>query len=604
MSESTITEKAEPFFSVIDTEFAQLLRRIDTKAPQALEDAARLVSRSARLKNSCFDLDHLEQLAAEYGEDQPFHSRGEIEKALKTSKVIGDGNGDEPLVIRGSRIYLSRYFQYEKTIVREIERRINQYDPEALVRRKSELDAFFEVSDGEIDWQKCAAANALARNFSAITGGPGTGKTTTVVRAVLLYAYDRRETTGKIPSIALASPTGKASAHMRRSVENAIHILGKSTNESVRRVVDATSQSIANESFTLHRLMNLARNTGVIPFDCVVVDECSMADLSLFARFLEKLRPQAKCIVVGDKDQLSSVEAGSVMGDLCARGGEIVSSEYAATMKTISIPIPKNMIAAHAKPIHSAVTSLKTAWRFDSKSGIAQLADLINAGKGIEAYELLSTEGKTLSWMDIESKGESVIRRIARERSSEYKKNFNTPEALIAEMSEHQILCAHRRGSLGSIACNEAVERFLRADGIAPVRGRFYHGKPLIITENDHPLRLYNGDTGVVCRTGNELRAFFSDGSHSLRNLHPVQIRSAEPAYALTVHKSQGSEYNNVTVILADNDSPIVTRELLYTAVTRARTSIRIIGKKDLFISACGKRTGRDSGLAEMLWGD
>jgi exodeoxyribonuclease V alpha subunit len=608
---------AEGFFSPLDIEFAAFTSKFGNDSPLFRTYAA-LASRQSSERHLCVDLESLPEELAEVSDGCALP---ELEKELSASGAVGDGRALTPLVLDGSRLYLRRHYMNEIVISESIRERSASRIPcdERVVREG--LAALFP-DDGDI-WQKCAALNALYRNFSVITGGPGTGKTTVVVRVLLLAIYEEYLRTGNVLSAAICAPTGKAAAHMFRSVSTALRTLESESaaNPLIADILRSSVDAIPSEGTTIHRLLGgygsrtEYHQGNPLPWDIVIVDECSMADAALFARLISSVRGSARVIILGDACQLSSVDAGSVMGDICdnGTGGPAYSNEYAACAKKIaSAEVPEQMVKPDS-PLLGTVTYLAKSRRFSSDSGIGALARMINDGDGKGALGILEAGGECGFIPVLSPEGiDPFTRRDFSERirgilAEHYKKLYfdasPSPEDLISRLGSFQILCAARRGYLGCEYMNGFAEEFILGEGFLRGGGHVYHGLPLIVTENDHAMKLYNGDTGVLCDSGTgQVRAYFESTGGELRGVLPLQIMSWEKAYALTVHKSQGSEYDHVLVFIPRNDSALLSRELLYTAVTRAKKSVTIVSAEDVFLSACGRRTRRDSGLNGRLW--
>jgi exodeoxyribonuclease V alpha subunit len=314
-----------------------------------------------------------------------------------------------------------------------------------------------------------------------------------------------------------------------------------------------------------------------------------------------------------------------VLGDICEQPGgkRLYSHDYAEMVGHNAKAVLADEQITERKGLYGVITYLTRSRRFDSASGIGRLAALINQGKGAEALELIQSGGqKDLLWTDIPNippgadyRRYTPIVKIVDDALSGfspdngspwYDKVFlssDDPTHLMNRLGRFQIICATRRGPLGSVAMNAMIEEILDRRERIRASGLVYHGMPIIVTENDHPLRIYNGDAGLICNTPDGIRALFISGDEKTRSIIPLQISSWEKGYAITVHKSQGSEFDHVVIMLGDRMSRVLTRELLYTAVTRARKSVRIIGRSEHFIEACSRRTERESGLSERLWG-
>ncbi|MGY6040560.1 exodeoxyribonuclease V subunit alpha [Aeromonas sp. AE23HZ002T15] len=449
--------------------------------------------------------------------------------------------------------------------------------------------------------QKLAAATAAARPFAVISGGPGTGKTTTVAKLLAILVETGLQQ-GKAPAIRLVAPTGKAAARLTESIGSALQAL-----DLAPEVVTA----IPTEAGTLHRLL------GVIPgrsqfrhhkgnplhLDLLVVDEASMVDLPMMARLLDALPKSARLILLGDKDQLASVEAGAVLGDICSFISQGISLEQADWLsRQTGYRLQSSPIGA---PVRDSLCLLAKSWRFDKHSGIGQLARACNDGdvaaleavwgQGFndislhpwvgDAYEGLIAQGVA---------GYGAYLKAAREGQD--------PAAVFEAFNGFQILCALRDGPFGVEGLNQRLELALSKAGLIQRDGDWYAGRPVMVVRNDHGIGLYNGDMGLCLPddTG-RLKVWFEQPDGSQRSLLPSRLPPHETVYAMTIHKSQGSEFAHTVLVLPDGPSPLLTRELVYTGITRAKARLALYGDRALLAQAVRKKTERYSGLAERL---
>lgn len=449
--------------------------------------------------------------------------------------------------------------------------------------------------------QKLAAATAAARPFAVISGGPGTGKTTTVAKLLAILVETGLQG-GKAPAIRLVAPTGKAAARLTESIGAALQALG---------LPPEWVQAIPTEAGTLHRLL------GVIPgrsqfrhhrgnplhLDLLVVDEASMVDLPMMARLLDALPRHARLILLGDKDQLASVEAGAVLGDICSFIEQGISTAQAHWLSRQTGYRLQGTPAGAS--VRDSLCLLSKSWRFDQHSGIGQLARACNSGDGAaveavwgagfgdirlhpwagEAYNALIAQGVA---------GYGSYLKAA--RASE------DPAAVFKAFNGFQILCALRDGPFGVTGLNERLELALAKAGLIQRDGDWYAGRPVMVVRNDHGVGLYNGDMGLCLPddTG-RLKVWFEQPDGTLRALLPSRLPPHETVYAMTIHKSQGSEFAHTVLVLPDSPSPLLTRELVYTGITRAKVRLDLYGDRSLLAQAVRKKTERYSGLAERL---
>jgi exodeoxyribonuclease V alpha subunit len=510
-----------------------------------------------------------------------------------------------PLRMLGSQIWLRRYWDQEEQVARELlERSATRPSDLNLTTLKEGLDRLFPApSDAD---QRIAAAVCALSGVSVLAGGPGTGKTTTVAR---LLALLREQDPGW--RIALAAPTGKAAARLEEAVRSSTAALGR---EDQSRLGDLSAT-------TLHRLLGWrpeARSrfrhdrTNRLPMEIVVIDEASMVSLTMMARLLEALRPSTRLVLVGDPDQLASVEAGAVLGDLVDRttlGRR--TPQFAATLRQV---LPNlGVQEQHTSPaaqVRDGVAILSTNWRFPPESGIARLAMAVQEGRGEDALDVLRSGGPDVEFVEVDDDSYLSAEQLAGVRAEVQECGAALHEAAgrgdagaaLEALERHRLLCAHRRGRRGvqhwgALAARwiaEAHPVVLRADGR-------YSGEPLLVTTNDYDTGLYNGDTGVVVNDLHEgLVAVFGRGGAPI----PVplaRLGAVRSLHAMTVHRSQGSQFKRITVLLPPARSPLGTRETLYTAVTRAEEHVRVIGSAQALVAAVDRPAARATGLQQRL---
>jgi exodeoxyribonuclease V alpha subunit len=551
----------------------------------AVRLAVALAARAPRLGHVFVDLETVRDTAAVESDEVvdlsalPWPEPQAWVSAVSTAaELIATGDDDDrrPLRLLGSRLYLDRYWREERQVADDLtlDAPPPVVDDAAL---SSGIERLFEGRDDA--GQRRAAECALRRRLSVIAGGPGTGKTTTVARIVALL-YEQAAAVGRpAPLIALTAPTGKAAARMQELVHE----------EAGRMAVDEPTRGALRElrAQTIHRL--LGRRPGShtqfrhdrlnsLPHDVVIVDETSMVSLWLMARLLEAARPDARVVLVGDPGQLTAIEAGAVLRDIV---GPAASTGFGA-----------------------GIVVLERVHRFGA--AIAAVADAIRRGDGDGTVEALRAgDGGEVLWIDADAAAGPVdaVRTGALAAGAavvEAALSGDTAAALRA-LTSFRVLCAHRRGPHGVATWTGEIERWLSGslDGFE-VGERDYVGRPLLITENDYELRLYNGDTGViVLDPDGRMVAAFENGSFA-----PTRLGAVETVYAMTIHKSQGSQFDTAAVLLPDPGSRILTRELLYTAVTRARERLLVVGTEEMVRAAVDRPVARATGLRERLWRD
>jgi exodeoxyribonuclease V alpha subunit len=592
----------------IDRHFAMLMMKLAGSDDRNLWLAAALTSQATQGGHVCLDLVSLKRFAvSEYEVDNagPYPELQEWISTLKDSAVVGAPGEFRPLVLDDShRLYLYRYWRYEQLLADFLRTRIRLLCQAVnLTLLQEGLDQLFPQREEEaIDWQRIAALTAVCRMFSVITGGPGTGKTSTVVKILVLLLQQAK---GTRMDIALAAPTGKAAAKLKESVKSAKERLN---------CTDEIRDAIPEETSTLHRLLGtipgMARfrfdHKSRLPYDVVVVDEASMVDLPLMAKLTQAMPDHARLILLGDRDQLASVEPGAVFGDICDAGTVKPTQREAAEVSGVSSQNSEDGVSGPSQSTHSIVV-LKKSFRFAETSGISLLSQAVNSGEGKAALELLTNKAyPDISWQDAPLSSQ-LEQRLQPKILQTYRNYLEALSIEIAfkELGRFQILCALRGGPYGVASTNQLAELVLaRAELIHP-RGRWYRGQPVMVTQNDYPMKLFNGDLGIIdyaADTG-DLKAFFPSVEGLLRSVLPMRLPEHETAYAMTVHKSQGSEFDEVLFLLPNTASELLTRELIYTGITRARKAVEIWGNREVFLEAVSRRLERKSGLKDALRG-
>ncbi len=595
--------------SAIDLHFALFLERLSKRPSPDLGLAAALLSASTREGNVCFDLSH-------WKEKNLIPSMPEKDlwcRNLRESDIVGAPGEYKPLILDDKgKLYLYRYWEYEATLASLIQERVRHRD-ESIDRTllRSRLDQMFPTPTGSsdgIDWQKVAVATPLLQKFTVISGGPGTGKTTTVARILALILVSLGPSI--VPEktrLGLVAPTGKGASRLGEAIKSV-----KETLPCERRIL----REIPEQASTIHRLLGAVpgspyfrfHSENRLPLDALVVDEASMVDMPLMSKLIQALPEQSRLILLGDKDQLASVEAGAMLADICDAGQSLgISREHSKDLQMLT---GYEMPSAERNPgvptIGDGLVILEKSYRFGERSGIAQVSAAVREGNGELALRLLRDGGYAdVVWKDIGPHSESGLDlKVKVIQGFKDLLGAEGPEEVFEALGRFRILCAVREGPYGVITLNRMIERILREEHLIKADQEWYRGRPIIIHRNDYHLLLFNGDVGVALpdpASGNELRVFFQGESGILRGFHPMRLPDHETMYALTVHKSQGSEFDHVLFILPEKDTPLLTRELIYTAMTRARKRMEIWGDQSVFRKAVVRRTERTSGLREAL---
>jgi exodeoxyribonuclease V alpha subunit len=577
--------------SAADVHVALRLARLARERDEEVALAAALAVRGPRMGHVHVDLATAQATAAvDDDEDVDIAGLPWPEPAAWVARVggsalvaVGEDAGEHrPLRLVGTALYLDRYWREERDVAADL-RRLAGASVVAVDEGRVDDGIARLFAGARDDGQERACRSAVRRRLTVVAGGPGTGKTTTVARIVALLCDLASAAGAPAPLVALAAPTGKAAARL----EEAVH------DEAARLDVedDVREALLGLRASTLHRLLGWRPDSqsrfrhdrrNRLPHDVVIVDETSMVSLTLMSRLVEAVRPDARLVLVGDPGQLTSIEAGAVLGDIVgpgegdARGGIVV---------------------------------LDRVHRYGR--GIATVAEAIRRGDGDAAVAALAAGAEEVTWIAVDA-ADGDAEELAPLRDEavgaaraviEAARAGDAREA-IARLVAFRVLCAHRQGAHGVETWMERIERWLAAEvsGFG-VEGGWYAGRPLLVTDNDYGLRLFNGDTGVVVAgdAGRVTAAFERRGE--IVGYSPARLGVVETVYAMTVHKSQGSQFGTAAVVLPDPGSQILTRELLYTAVTRASTRLIVAGTEEAIRTAVARPVARASGLGRRLWG-
>lgn len=609
--------------SPLDVQLARTLERLQPGQSEPVLLGAAFASRAIAHGHICADLRELDAraLVDEAGEsidDVQLPRLFEWVMQLGQTTLCNDGSdgndGSEttPLVFDGeARLYLRRYWQYQNTLASSLRRRAVAALPLDTARLGADVRRLFGHSEGTVadPRQMLAAVVAAARRLTVISGGPGTGKTTTVVRVLALLVEQALARSEAPPRIMMLAPTGKSAARLSESVTGSVASLPCS---------DAVKAALPLEARTLHRALGYLPHTPTrfrhgpqdpLPADVVLVDEASMVDLALMAKLVAAVAPEARLILIGDKDQLASVEAGAILGDICNTDhAHAYSGPFGAVLQDVlgeaasSLPLG----GPDTTGPWDCVVELTHSFRFAADEGIGRFARALREGDGAEALAQLRRDDPAVSMVPLHDDDalEAILRPAMLEAFSDYLA-ASDPEARLDALGSYRLLCAHRRGTFGTDRLNLLIEDILSRAGRIQRSdaGPNYDGRPIMITANDYQLGLYNGDVGVIGRDGSRLRAYFRGADGTLRApLLPSRLPPHETVFAMTVHKSQGSEFDRVGLLLPPALSPILTRELIYTGVTRAKSAVRLYGTPEVLEQSVARRVERASGLRDALW--
>jgi exodeoxyribonuclease V alpha subunit len=514
----------------------------------------------------------------------------------------------KPFILHKERLYLHRYFQYETQILKSIGQLLEQEASvlasrmEACMRIRPVLEALkSEVPKGDvpshekIDWQTTGALLGALHNFTIITGGPGTGKTTTVAKLLaILYSIEPN------CKVALAAPTGKAAMRMAESLKQAKLPLDQKIKEKF---------SSLNPN-TIHRLLKYKPDSvtfkhnrlNPLPYDVVIVDEASMIDTALLSKLLEALHTNSRIILLGDKNQLASVEAGSMFGDLCKsiENGNRLESKTCSFINNL-IPNPEQQITddfieAKKHPLSEHITELVRSHRFTSTGGIGKFSKAILLNDEQELKKMIVSNEDPTVLIDTQSDQKLFDSFIDGYR--DYILEPDIAQAL-EKMNKLKVLCAVREGEQGLYTLNRKIEQYLQKQKLLQTDTEFYENRPVLVTRNYPDLKLFNGDIGIVRKDSKgSIRVWFEDSEKEIRSVMPGYLTDAETVFAMTIHKSQGSEYPNVLVVLPHNTgNALLTRELLYTAVTRSKSRVLVQAPEAILFETTKGTVRRASGI-------
>jgi exodeoxyribonuclease V alpha subunit len=572
-----LTLYQEGVLTEIDLHFAGFMSSIAGDDDPDLSLAAALVSSASGKGDVCLDLSSVagKNVLAEQSGPEPVvcPSLDTWRKKLESSSVVGKPGNKFPLILDNQdRLYLYRYWNYEKQLADFIQQRIRQRPADIdLNLLKDGLKRLFPESfrDG-VNWQKMASLTALLKKICIISGGPGSGKTFTVTKILALLIEQHPSNRFKI---LLAAPTGKAAARLAESILKAKAHLNCS------------------------------------------IDEASMVDLALMSKLVQALPESARLVLIGDKDQLASVEAGAVLGDICDRNNRHMYSEsyckhiQEMTDEKINITIDP---CTQKAGLNDCIVNLTGSYRFGRRGDIGKLSLSVNRGDAGQALDFLKNTTKNTISLVVTRSTNDLYQRIKDEITEDYVEYLNAadPDQALKLFNRFKFLCALRIGPFGVQAVNRLIEQILiQNDLIRPDRlsdNPWYKGRPVLVTSNDYNLGLYNGDIGITLpnpnSSGDDLSVFFPGDAGELRRFSPYVLPAHDTVYAMTVHKSQGSEFENVILVLPDRDSPVLTRELMYTAITRARKTIKVVGNETIVLSTISRKIERTSGLRDALW--
>jgi len=593
LSEALQSLRRAGVVSALDEQLARTLCALGDEHDERVLLAIALLSRHVAAGHVCLPLRELDSAQSALGADaslvaEVWPASDAWLPSLRKSRLCGTGaDANTPLVLDSldsqARLYLRRHFDSERALAELLRARALQTLPADHERVAARLAHHF--GRAEFDLQRSAAELATQRALCVISGGPGTGKTSTVVK-ILAVAVEEALAAGQpAPRIGLVAPTGKAAVRLQSAVRSA-----KQRLACEPRVLAA----IPEQAATIHRLL-LSRGRSErfepgaraepLPLELLLVDEASMVDLELMTTLLSALPEHARIILLGDRDQLASVEAGAVFGDICAVAG--ASAERGET-----------------RGLAQCIVQLTQSYRYGADSGIGRLARAVRAGDAEQALALLDDP----RYPDVQLNDaeplfdlQGAFARSVLSGFRPYLEARSDPERALQLFDGFRVLCAHRQGERGVVGLNRYIARVLSGARLLDAVEGHYAGRPILIRENDYRTRLWNGDIGLIVGAARERSACFVDADGALRRLGLGRLPPHESAFALSVHKSQGSEVDEVALVLPAEPSRLMSRELVYTALTRARTRVVIHGSRDVLRASIAQVVARNTGLSQLL---
>jgi len=594
----------------IDEHFARTLGRLVPGSSDSVLVAAALASRAVREGHVCADLSLIRRVSAPdgagEGKGEPIGLpalSGWLEELSASPLVsLAEARGEpRPLVLSGPRLYLRRYFDYERGLADALIRRAESRPAVDRSALAASLARYFGDTSADGGKQRLAAAVAALRQLAVISGGPGTGKTYTVAKLLVVLAENARALGAPVPRVALLAPTGKAAARLAESIQGSLDALS---------LPPELARAVPTQAATIHRALGpLASDPtrfrhdarSPLPADLVVVDEASMIDVALMAKLVLAVPAAARLVLVGDKDQLASVEAGAILGDIYGDPDAGFSPGFTEALEGLA-EVPAAADQAQGGAIGDCRVHLTVSHRYHDTSGIATLARAVNTGDPELALRALGSDDDVAMYRVAgpNALGQALAEGVLSAYAS---LGRGSPEERLARLGQFRILCAHRNGPFGVVAVNALVERLLGAHGLAASEGASYDGRPILVTENDYALELWNGDVGVLAADPRGAVEACFPGREGVRRVPLARLPPHETVFAMTVHKSQGSEFDRVAIVLPARESSLVTRELLYTAITRARSHVDIFGTEAVLRAGIAARVARASGLGEALRG-
>ncbi len=587
-----------PDMRSLDVHLAQFAASLDHQENPAILVATALASRALGLGDVCTRLEDCVAWALAWPDLDCPKDASQWRTVLQSASAVSPGNEEDSalLVIDASdRIYLMRYYSHEQFVAQSLKTALSgkttPVEPAAL---KAALDTVFPSNTSEPDWQRLAVAVAVRQRFCVISGGPGTGKTRTVASLLCLLQYFAEEPL----RMALTAPTGKAAARLAQSIQREL--------PKLTALFPKAAETVPSEASTLHRLLGY-RSDGQfrhnarqpLALDLLLVDEASMLDLAMMARLLDAVAPSTRLILLGDRDQLASVEVGNVLGDICGNHFDFASAEMLDYLRALE-PLATEQLEPTQHVVADGICLLRRSYRFDDTSSVGKVSRAINQGDWASTKALLRANNYDLEYFDSDAQGHKAVtdKVVAHFKAL---LACESPQLALKQLSRFQLLCCLRMGAAGVQDLNERMAQLLRRAGVIASTD-YFKGRPVMVVQNDYSQGLYNGDVGLLWPDEQgDIQAWFDDGLGGLRSFLPARLPEHESCFAMTVHKTQGSEFHEICLFLPEHVAPILTRQLLYTGVTRAREKVSICGPKSVVKHMVSASLQRHSGLADAL---
>lgn len=596
----------------------------DTK----IKALAYAVSKNLSEGHICLDIDDYNQLIfdtedTDLFEMNPFLSKGDsfkIDDVKESNFVSSSKDRNKAFVIHGQKVYLKRYFEYESEILQQTKAFIENEglylskNRAILNNQKEFIQSLFSSTDSEenlaraekVNWQLVAILSVIQKHISIITGGPGTGKTTTVAKILAVLYRDNPDL-----KVAIAAPTGKAAARMKESLGQAQTNLPNLSIEIIKHFDEMDAK-------TIHRLLGYIKGSpyfrrnkeNPLEYDLIIVDESSMISAPLMAKLLTAVSPNSRLVLLGDKNQLASVEAGSVFGDICLSLGKNMNQFSKENAEFINgfisqteSQIPHEFIAALPVPnlLSEHIVELKRSHRFKGTEGIGLFSKALIQGH-ISEKDYQDSENCQGEYVKVEENDKSPLLSELMIKYKRYICEEDISKAL-HYINDVRFLCAVHEGKYGVKNYNMLIAKFLQEQSLLSPKEGFYENQPIIVSKNDYALGLYNGDVGIIRKDENQvLKAWFEGADGELKQVLPGFITAFDTVFAMTIHKSQGSEFSSVALILPEDENlALLTRELLYTGVTRGKKEVILFGQKAVINDAAQRKVERASGIIERI---